>query len=166
AGGDALLEGRMLREIGRAYWLAGRWADAEVAARAAVAVLAGTGDLDEHAVALAWLSAFLALGAWHPDAIAISRQAIELARRADNQEALSSGLISLGLASGWAGDPAGYDTIAEGRRIAARCGSTHQQVRGYVNGLVVAALDRDFERADALYPEARDFLDDRLMLSP
>ena len=69
ASGDALLEGRMLREIGRAYWLAGRWADAEVAARAAVDVLARAGDLDEHAVALAWLSAFLAPGAWHPDAV-------------------------------------------------------------------------------------------------
>ncbi len=165
ATGDALVEGRMLREIGRAYWLAGRWADAEVAARAAVDVLARTGELDEQALALAWLSAFLALGAWHPDAVAVSRQAIELARRADNQEALSSGLISLGLASGWAGDPAGYDTIAEGRGIAAGCGSTHQQVRGYVNSLVLTALDRDFERADALYPEARDFLEDRLMLS-
>ena len=164
--GDVQSEGRAQRELGRARWLAGDWDGAETAARAAVDVLAATGDLAEQATALAWLSAFLALGAWHPDAATVAQDAIALAQLAGDDEALATALISLGLVSGWGGDPAGIERIAEGRELAARCGSTHQQVRGYVNALVVAALARDFDRTDALYPEARAFLEQRLLLSP
>jgi DNA-binding CsgD family transcriptional regulator/tetratricopeptide (TPR) repeat protein len=163
---DVLTRARSCRSLGRAYWLQGRWLEAEQAARCAVELAVEAGDPEEHALALAWLANFLALGGWHPSAIELSRQAIAAARAADQDEALASALISLGLASGIAGAPEGFETIAAGRRLAAACGSTHQQVRGYVNGLYLTSLSRDYAAADALFPEAQAFLSQRLLLSP
>ena len=163
---DALTRARALRHLGRAYWLEGRWLEAEQAARQAVELASEAGDQEEHVLALAWLANFLALGGWHPSAIDLSRHAIDVARAAGHDEALASAQISLGLASGVAGDDEGFDTIARGRRLAAAAGSTHQQVRGYVNGLFLTSLSRDYAAADALFPEAHAFLSERLLLSP
>ena len=157
---------RAFRHLGRAYWLEGRWLEAEQAARQAVELASEAGDPEEHVLALAWLANFLALGGWHPSAIDLSRHAIDVARAAGHDEALASAQISLGLASGVAGDDEGFDTIARGRRLAAAAGSTHQQVRGYVNGLFLTSLSRDYAAADALFPEAHAFLSERLLLSP
>ena len=163
---DALTRARAYRQLGRAYWLQGRWHEAEEAARNAVELALAAGDLEEHVVALSWLAAFLALGSWHPAAIELSREAIDAARAAGHDEALASAFISLGLSTGIAGDPTGFEMIAEGRRRAAACGSTHQQVRGYVNGLYLTSLSRDYAAADALFPEGQFFLSERLLLSP
>ncbi|MDX6415235.1 MAG: hypothetical protein QOH23_2645, partial [Gaiellaceae bacterium] len=163
---DELTRARAFRHLGRAYWLQGRWLEAEEAARQAVDLAAAAGDPEEHTVALAWLAAFLALGGWHPTAIGLSGQAIDVARASGHDEALASALISLGLAGEIGGEPGGFETIAEGRRLAARCGSTHQQVRGYVNALFLTSLSRDYAAADKLFPEARAFLSERLLLGP
>ncbi len=163
---QVLTRARAFRQLGRAYWLEGRWLEAEQAARQAVDLASTAGDPDEHAIALASLATFLALGGWHPSAIELSRQAIDVARAAGHDEALASALISLGLAAGVAGDESGFETIAQGRRLAAVAGSTHQQVRGYVNGLFLTSLSRDYAEADALFPEAQAFLSERLLLSP
>ena len=163
---DVLTRARAHRQLGRAYWLEGRWLDAGRAARESVELAAAAGDRDEHTVALAWLAAFLALGNWHPSAIESAREAIDAARATGDDEALASALISLGLASGVAGDEGGFATIADGRRLAAAIGSTHQQVRGYVNGLFLTSLSRDYAAADELFPEAQAFLSERLLLSP
>ena len=39
-------------------------------------------------------------------------------------------------------------------------------MRGYVNGMFLTSLSRDYAAADQLFPEAQDFLSDRLLLNP
>jgi len=96
----------------------------------------------------------------------VATEAIAAARAVGNDEALASATISLGLARGLAGDPKGLDLIAEGRELALQHTLYHQQIRGYVNGLVVAVNIRDHDAADVLFPAARALFQERLHLGP
>jgi DNA-binding CsgD family transcriptional regulator/tetratricopeptide (TPR) repeat protein len=164
--GDERAKGLLLQQLGRAYWLAGHWEDADLASAGAVKALETADDAKEHARAAAWRSSFLALGAWHPAAGEVAAEAVALAESAGDVEALAAATISLGLVRGLRGDPDGLETIARGRELAADCGSIHQRVRGYVNGLFVAVCRREHASADELFPEARAFLEGRLLLNP
>lgn len=164
AEGDLLTLGRALRHLGRALWLLDRWADAGEASRRAVEVLSEAGDAGELAVATAWRANFLALGAHAREAADVAIEAIAAARAVGNDEALASATISLGLAHGLAGDPLGLDRIREGRELAVERGFYSQQIRGYVNALVVAATMREHDASDALFPAARALFEEQLHL--
>ena len=163
---DSLTLSRAHRHLARAYWLLDRWDEAADSSRRAVDVLAETGEREERAIATAWLANFLALGGHAPEAAEVATEAIAAARAVGNDEALASATISLGLARGLAGDPKGLDLIAEGREFAIQHTLYHQQIRGYVNGLVVAVSMRDHDAADVLFPAARALFQERLHLGP
>ncbi|MDX6476336.1 MAG: hypothetical protein QOH95_1847, partial [Gaiellaceae bacterium] len=166
AAGDPLIAGRALRHLARAFWLLDRWGEAADASRRGVDVLAGSSENEELAIAKAWLANFLALSGQAPEATEVATEAIAAARAVGNDEALASALISLGLAGGLAGDRKGLEWIREGRELALQRGLYHQQIRGYVNGLVVAVNIRDHDAADALFPAARALFEERLHLGP
>ena len=158
---------RALRNLARAFWLLDRWRDAADAARRSVEVLAtAKEDPEELAIATAWLANFLALGGQAAEAADVAAEAIAAARAVGNDEALASATISLGLARGLAGDGNGLELIREGRELALQKGLYHQQIRGYVNALVVAVNMRDHAAADALFPAARSLFEERIHLGP
>jgi DNA-binding CsgD family transcriptional regulator/tetratricopeptide (TPR) repeat protein len=163
---DSLTLGRAHRHLARAFWLLDRWDDAANSSRRAIDVLAETDEPEELAIATAWLANFLALGGHAPEAAEVAIEAIAAARAVGNDEALASATISLGLARGLAGDPKGLDLIAEGRELALQQALYHQQIRGYVNALVVAVNIRDHDAADALFPAACALFQERLHLGP
>jgi DNA-binding CsgD family transcriptional regulator len=163
---DPVALSRALRNLARAFWLLDRWDDAADASRRSVEVLATGEDPDELAIATAWLANFLALGGHAPDAADVAAEAIAAARAVGNDEALASATISLGLARGLAGDRSGLELIRDGRELALRRGLYQQQIRGYVNALVVAVIMRDHAAADALFPAARSLFEERLHLAP
>jgi DNA-binding CsgD family transcriptional regulator len=163
---DPVTLSRALRNLSRAFWLLDRWGDAGDASRRSVEVLATGAKPAERAIATAWLANFLALGGHAPDAADVAAEAIAAARAVRNDEALASATISLGLARGLAGDRNGLELIREGRELALRQGFYHQQIRGYVNALVVAVIIRDHAAADALFPAARSLFEERLHLGP
>jgi DNA-binding CsgD family transcriptional regulator/tetratricopeptide (TPR) repeat protein len=166
AAADPLTLARAHRHLARAFWLLDRWEEAADSSRRAVEVLAETDEPEELAIAKAWLANFLALGGHAPEAADVATEAIAAARAVANDEALASATISLGLARGLAGEPNGLDLVAEGRELALHQALYHQQIRGYVNGLVVAANIRDHDAADALFPAARALFQERLHLGP
>jgi DNA-binding CsgD family transcriptional regulator len=131
-----------------------------------VEVLTAADDPDELAIATAWLANFLALGGHAPDAADVAAEAIAAARAVGNNEALASATITRGLARGLAGDRDGLELIRDGRELALREDLYHQQIRGYVNALVVAVIMRDHVAADVLFPAARSLFEERLHLGP
>ena len=166
ADADPLTLGRAHRHLGRAFWLLDRWGEAADSSRRAVDVLTDTRETEELAIATAWLANFLALGGHAPEAAEVALEAIEAARAVGNDEALASATISLGLARGLAGDPRGLDRIGEGRELALQQALYHQQIRGYVNALVVAVNHRNHDAADILFPAGRALFEERLHLGP
>lgn len=164
--GDRLTLGRALRQLARAFWLLNRWGEAADASGRAVEVLAAAGEADEIAIATASHANFLALGGHAGEAAGVATEAIAAARAVGNDEALASATISFGLARGLAGDKSGLDWIREGRELALEGNLYVQQIRGYVNALVVAANRRDHDTVDVLFPAARALFEERLHLSP
>ena len=164
---DPVTLSRALRNLSRAFWLLDRWRDAADAARRSVEVLAtAKEDPQELAIATAWLANFLALGGQAAEAADVAAEAIAAARAVGNDEALASATISLGLARGLAGDGNGLELIRDGRELALQKGLYHQQIRGYVNALVVAVNMRDHAAADALFPAACSLFEERIHLGP
>lgn len=163
---DRLTLSRAFRYLARALWMLDRWDDAADASGRAVDVLAGSGEADELAIAKAWLANFLAMGGQSPEAADVATEAIAAARAAGNDEALASATISLGLARGLAGDRNGLEQIREGRELALQQDMYTQQIRGYVNALVVAVTIRDHSVTDALFPAARALFQERFHLGP
>jgi DNA-binding CsgD family transcriptional regulator len=163
---DPVTLSRSLSHLARAFWLLDRWDDAGAASRRSVDVLATEDEPDEVAIATAWLANYLALGGQSPDAADVAAAAIAAAHAVGNDEALASATISLGLARGLAGDRDGLELIRDGRELALRHGFYLQQIRGYVNALVVAVLMREHAAADALFPAARSLFEERVHLGP
>jgi DNA-binding CsgD family transcriptional regulator/tetratricopeptide (TPR) repeat protein len=162
---DVLVLARAHRHLGRAFWLLDRWEEAGASTRRAVELLEGAGNEEELAVATAWLSGFLALGLQSSEAVAVAERAVATARAVGNDEALAGATISLGLALGLGGDRAGLEHLRAGRELALTRGIRQQIIRGYVNGLVVAVVLRDYTECDALFAPALEQLEHMAILS-
>jgi DNA-binding CsgD family transcriptional regulator len=164
--GDAVGQGRALRQLARACWVVGRWQEADAASDEAIALFERSRDVQELALALSWKTALLAV---RHDAVrlrAIVPRARAAARRAASSEAAVAIDISAALLDGMEGDatsPRRFElALAEARRL----GDLHEQIRALVNGMVVATMLRDHDTVDRLYPQAETLLRERALDAP
>ena len=164
--GDDVGHGRSLRFLARAYWLLGRFDDADRTSSEAIAVLAGAGDERELAVALAWRTALLAVRHDAAGVAAIAPRAYEVAERARVEEAALSVDISVALVAGMNGDRTAPDAFARALERARACGDLHEQVRALVNGTFVASMLRDHPAVDRFYAQAAELFEERGLDSP
>ena len=164
--GDDVGHGRSLRFLARAYWLLGRFDDADRTSSEAIAVLAGAGDERELAVALAWRTALLAVRQDAAGVAAIAPRAYEVAERARVEEAALSVDISVALVAGMNGDRTAPDAFARALERARACGDLHEQVRALVNGTFVASMLRDHPAVDRFYAQAAELFEERGLDSP
>ena len=160
---DARTRGRALNVLAAALWSFDRVEEARDAARQAIAALEPTDDLAELARAHAAYVRVEAVAFDPATAIAAAARALELAARAGADEARVDTTISLAVAHGYRGEPAGH---AAARADAAAAGLHIQVVRSYVNELAAATDARDHATVDALAPEALASFEERGLATP
>jgi DNA-binding CsgD family transcriptional regulator/tetratricopeptide (TPR) repeat protein len=159
---DPVRVGDALRGMSRTSWFAGRHADAETYADAAVAALEGLPPVPELAMAYA-NRADLCMEVHAIDAaIAWGVRAIDLARHLGADEIVAHAFIALGTARLVAADPAGWPEIEQGLQIALDRGYPEEVARGYTSLAAMAVSGRRYAAAAAhldaglRYCEARD----------
>jgi DNA-binding CsgD family transcriptional regulator len=99
-------------------------------------------------------------------AIPAAARALELAERAQVQDARVDVTISLAVAKGYRGEPDALELLARARADAMRAGLHIQVVRSYVNAISIAADARDHAAVDALAPEAIALFEERELRTP
>jgi DNA-binding CsgD family transcriptional regulator len=119
--------------LSRFCWFAGRNADAEHHAQAALDLLAGQPPGPEYAMACSNLSQLRMLAYNLPDAIHWGNQAIALATALDNQPILAHALVNVGTAKMMSGDPEGSRLLDDGIRIGLAHGLDDDVVRAWTN---------------------------------
>jgi DNA-binding CsgD family transcriptional regulator/tetratricopeptide (TPR) repeat protein len=159
AADDPLALGACARKLSRAYWWAGRTAEAVAAADRAVAVLSDLPPGGELAAALSARSQLAMLAEEVEDAIALGERAAELAREHDDEETLVHALTNVGTALVIGGDAErGHALLAEAHGRAAAAGLDDHAGRAIVNR-ATATLDtrRDHPQAGAQIDRALAF---------
>ncbi len=122
-----------LRSLSRIAWWVGDRHRAEEAAAEAVAVLSGTEDRRELALALSNVSQLAMLAERMTEARENAERAIELAREVDDRAVLSHALNNLGTAQWAQGDPAGRDLVERSRTVALEAGLSEHASRAWCN---------------------------------
>ncbi len=163
---DARARGRALNLLAAALWSLDQLEEARAAARSAIAALEPTADIAELARAHAAFVRVEAVAFDPAVAIGAADRALELADRAQAQDARVDATISLAVAKGYRGEPGALELLAAARADAVRAGLHIQVVRSYVNALSVAADARDHITVDALAPEALALFDERELRTP
>lgn len=139
--GDRDALGASLRWLSRFEWIAANRPAAEAAAAEASAVLAESEDRGLLALALSNEAQLAMLAHDLPRTIELATRAVELAREAGEQRALSHALNNLGTARMLQGDDAGMQDLITAAEIAAAAGFVDDAARAHVN-LVWSLLDQ------------------------
>ena len=163
---DARARGRALNLLAAALWSLDRLTEARAAAQAAIAALESASDVAELARAHAAFVRIEAVAFDPAVAIPAAERALELAERAQVQDARVDATISLAVAKGYRGERDALELLARARADAVRAGLHVQVVRSYVNALSIAADARDHAAVDALAPEALALFEERELRTP
>jgi DNA-binding CsgD family transcriptional regulator/tetratricopeptide (TPR) repeat protein len=152
--GDVPRQARALHLLGFAYWGQSRWPEAERALFDALALLERHGDADARARALAGLARLRSVGLDPRGALVMGARALEAIPEVGADDVRVDAMASLGLAHGQLGDPEGAPLLAAALSAALDGGMHLQVIRGYVNGVWIAAFNRDHATVDELAPRA------------
>jgi DNA-binding CsgD family transcriptional regulator len=121
-------------------WWAGDRPAAERAAGEAIAVLEEAGDPRLLALALSNLSQLHMIAYRAAESIELGERAAALARQVGDAAILAHALTNIGGSLWTQGNPAGWQTLSEGLRIALAAGETEHALRAYV-GIGSALVD-------------------------
>jgi DNA-binding CsgD family transcriptional regulator/tetratricopeptide (TPR) repeat protein len=146
--GDRLGEGDALRSLSRLLFFAGRTADGEGAARAAIELLEQLPPGHELAMAYANFSQRRMVVEEYDEAMAWGNRALDLAQRLDDAETFVYALTNIGAAELDAGGPNGHDTLEQARSLAERLGLEDHVGRAFALLVIYAVRNRRFELAD------------------
>lgn len=159
--GDRLKEGDGLRSLSRLSRYVGRFGDATVFGKEAVAVLEALPPGRELALAYCHLSH---LFSWIEDtepALAWGRRALELAELLEDADSLAYALTNIGAMELLTGRPEGRERIQHALTIANRAGHVENAGRAHVNLVWWAPRDRSYADADSYLAAALDYCSDR-----
>src|SRR5262245_14023477 len=131
--GDDLKVGETLRWLSRCFWLAGRNAEADAAARGALDVLEGLPPGRELAMAYSAEAELRMLARYAEAAIRWSEKAIELADRVGDRETVAHALNNLGSARMLAGIEGGWKALAQSLRVAVDADLDDHVARAYTS---------------------------------
>jgi len=138
--GDLAALGSGLRWLSRIYWWNGNRERAEAVATEAISVLETAGDRPLLALAYSNQSQLYMLAEHSEESIELGRKAAALAREVGAPAVLAHALTNIGMSQIRLVDPAGYDTLEAGLRVALEAGETEHACRAYV-GIIWHRLD-------------------------
>ena len=154
--GDALAEGRALRQLSRHLFRDGKYTDGMAAAQQAVAVLEQLATTPDLALAYVHLSGAYAV-ARHPDAISWGERAIRLGEKVGCLEAVYVGLNNIGTIEIMRGELAGVHKLERSRGLAEQAGDSTGVARAYLHLCWMLTLRREWGLVARYLPPALDY---------
>ena len=145
--GDIRREGNALRSLSRILWCPGRTADAERAARDAVALLERLPPGRELAMAYTNLSQ-VCMNAETAEAAEWATLALELAERLEDTEVATHASTNIGTLEWLSGRPAGLERLEESLELARQAGFDEEAGRACINICWAATRERSYAVAD------------------
>jgi DNA-binding CsgD family transcriptional regulator/tetratricopeptide (TPR) repeat protein len=140
-------EGENLRWLSRVLWFAGRNADAEDAAQAALAILEPLPPGPQLAWAYSNLAQLRVLAYDNEGAIAWGERAIALAERLGEREILIHALNNVGMARARTGEPQGERTMERSLALALEAGFAEHAARAWSGLASASAMQLQLGRA-------------------
>lgn len=129
---DHAAVGRCIRFRSRLHWYAGHNADAQMDARAAIAILQPLGDSEELARAYSGLSQLAMLASDEATALSWGRRAVDLATKLGDDRTKAHALVNIGSVE-IATDPDRTATLWQAHQLADTVGDRHEAVRALLN---------------------------------
>jgi DNA-binding CsgD family transcriptional regulator len=157
--GDDAREGEQLCWISRLQWYAGRRAEADAAAAAAVALLERLPPGRELALAYAAMAARRQIALDVAGTVEWAGRAIALAERLGETEIVARASVVLGSVEAFAGG--GRETLSNGLRLALTAGIEDTAALAYGNLAAAAVRSRDWPTADRVLAEGIRYATDR-----
>jgi DNA-binding CsgD family transcriptional regulator len=156
--GDPLKEGENLRWLSYAFWLQGRGAEAEAAAKAALDLLEPLPPGPELAMAYSNLAQLRMLDDDLAGTLLWGNQAIALAEQLGETETLVHALTNVGSARHYAGDPQGHEELNRSLQLALSRGLLDHAGRALSNLAFTTLLAMRLDEADRRLASAIAFV--------